>query len=387
MTVKNMNLLNVASLGIGNMVGAGIFALLGQVILSAGNDTYLAFVFAGVTALICGYSYSKLAELYPESGGIIDYFKHSFNKVFSIIFSFIYFFTLIVSIAMLSKSFGIYAVNLFQLSKNFVPIFSSGIILFLGFLNIYNSNIVGKMESVLVILKLSVLCVLICLSFIYFFDGYKVVDNKDLIDINFWQAVAFAFFAYAGFGVMSNTAGDLKNPRKTIPLAIFIAIFFVIFLYNGLAFVVINFVPEISLKQNLDTSIVQAANIFFSNAGFLIISLAGMLALSSGINALFYSSFKIIESMADYDEFPKIFNKKITSKINIGFLFILVITILSCIFVNFDIISKISSCAFLISYMAIFISHFLLRKKVSANIPLIFLGFISILFIMFKILF
>lgn len=65
---KNLDLLNVISLGIGSIVGAGIFALLGQVILLAGEKTYWAFIIAGTAAILSGYSYAKLAGRYPVSG-------------------------------------------------------------------------------------------------------------------------------------------------------------------------------------------------------------------------------------------------------------------------------------------------------------------------------
>ena len=74
-----LNLISVTALGIGSVVGAGIFALLGQVIMMAGDQTYYAFIIAGVAALFSGYSYSRLAAAYPDSGGLTDYFHIAFS--------------------------------------------------------------------------------------------------------------------------------------------------------------------------------------------------------------------------------------------------------------------------------------------------------------------
>ena len=102
---KNLNLLNVISLGLGSIIGAGIFALLGQVILLAGHQTYLTFIIAGVAAVFSGYSYAKLAGRYPQSGGLTDYFHIAFKTKFvSGSLSLIYMIASAISIAMLSKS-------------------------------------------------------------------------------------------------------------------------------------------------------------------------------------------------------------------------------------------------------------------------------------------
>ncbi len=104
-----LNLISVTALGIGSVVGAGIFALLGQVIMMAGDQTYYAFIIAGVAALFSGYSYSRLAAAYPDSGGLTDYFHIAFKKRWVVgTFSLIYMMTSAVSICMMAKSFGIY---------------------------------------------------------------------------------------------------------------------------------------------------------------------------------------------------------------------------------------------------------------------------------------
>ena len=71
----DMGLISVTAMGIGSVVGAGIFALLGEVILQAGNLSYYSFIIAGIAAMFSGYSYAKLSGKYPDSGGLTDYFK------------------------------------------------------------------------------------------------------------------------------------------------------------------------------------------------------------------------------------------------------------------------------------------------------------------------
>ena len=75
-----MNFWSVTALGIGSMVGAGIFALLGQAAFAAGSETYVAFILGGFIAILSGYSYAKLAACYPEAGGLASYFDHAFGS-------------------------------------------------------------------------------------------------------------------------------------------------------------------------------------------------------------------------------------------------------------------------------------------------------------------
>ena len=97
-----MNTWNVVSIGIGSMVGAGIFALLGQAILLVGKNAFISFILAGIISLLSGYSYAKLASRYPSSSGILEYYNKGFSsKVISGGFSLLYLFTLAISIYLL----------------------------------------------------------------------------------------------------------------------------------------------------------------------------------------------------------------------------------------------------------------------------------------------
>ncbi len=102
---KPLGLWNVVSIGIGAMVGAGIFALLGQAALLMEASTWVAFAFGGIVAMFSGYAYARLGASYPSNGGIIDFFRRGLgNGVFSLALSLLYLLTLAVSIAMVAAT-------------------------------------------------------------------------------------------------------------------------------------------------------------------------------------------------------------------------------------------------------------------------------------------
>lgn len=105
---KPLGLWNVVSIGIGAMVGAGIFALLGQAALLMEASTRVAFAFGGIVAMFSGYAYARLGASYPSNGGIIDFFRRGLgNGVFSLALSLLYLLTLAVSIAMVARALAL----------------------------------------------------------------------------------------------------------------------------------------------------------------------------------------------------------------------------------------------------------------------------------------
>ena len=160
---RSMNVWSVAAMGVGAMVGAGIFALLGVVSLVAGNETYISFLLGGVVACLSGYTYAKLDARYPDAGGLTAYFHQAFGTgKLSGTLSLTYLITIAVTIALVAKAFGAYAtaVALGNTSQLWINVFASAITIILVLLNIAGSGQVGKAEVVLVGIKLIILTVL-----------------------------------------------------------------------------------------------------------------------------------------------------------------------------------------------------------------------------------
>jgi amino acid transporter len=199
---KTMSVWSVSALGIGSMVGAGIFALLGQVALVAGAETYLAFVLGGVVATLSGYSYAKLAAHYSKAGGISDYFNQAFGTgPLAGALSLVYLLTLVVTLAMVAKTFGAYGVKLISPDS---PVWldaalASAIVIVLTLLNVAGSGAVGKAEILLVALKLSILTVLMLAGV----QSMHLAPNhlREHVHPGWFAVLAstgLSFFAYAG---------------------------------------------------------------------------------------------------------------------------------------------------------------------------------------------
>ena len=375
---KDLNLLNVISLGLGSIIGAGIFALLGQVILLAGHQTYLAFIIAGVAAVFSGYSYAKLAGRYPQSGGLTDYFHIAFKTKFvSGSLSLIYMIASAISIAMLSKSFGIYMVEFFKPAGSqlfYINLYAVGITVILAWLNTQTASDVGWVETFIVVVKLAILFIIIGSA--YYQPNLKIESLlvQHIKHLDFLRSIGITFFAYAGYGVITNAAANVKKPNHTMALAIYITLLIVMIVYLNLAYIVLNYTPVSDLLNDTETSIAIVANKLLGKFGYYFLYLAAILAFISGINATFFSMFRISQALGQFKVLPKIYTIPLTKNATYGNAFTTFLIILSIIFLDFSDIVNLSSAAFLLSYIGIFAANWNLRKETQSSSHIILFG-------------
>lgn len=381
----DMGLISVTAMGIGSVVGAGIFALLGEVILQAGNLSYYSFIIAGIAAMFSGYSYAKLSGKYPDSGGLTDYFKIAFkSRAVSGTFTLIYYITSFVSISMLAKSFGIYACKFLHdaaMEPVCVNYFASGIIIALAILNMMGADKVGNAETLMVAFKFFVLLSLIAGAFI------ELDVRSDKVDFMptptaFLGSIGITFFAYAGYGIITNAAADVKNPKFTIAAAIYLTIIIVALLYTSLAYIILKYIPEADLTANADTAITIVAEKLFGKWGYGIMFAAAIIAFISGISATYFSVFRISYALAEQKIMPKIYHKRFWEHGTYGNALSVAVLTLATIYFDFNSIVNLASGAYLVSYLAVFAASWVLRRETGASPVLILLGSALMVFIL-----
>jgi len=369
-----MGMWSVAALGIGTMVGAGIFALLGQVALASGKGVYAVFLFAGVIALLSGHSFAKLAARYPTAGGLVDYFDHAFpSKLLSGTLGLIYLVTLVVTVAMVAKAFGAYGGRLLfgdgvsLQARNGV---ASVAVVVLALVNSVGEGAVGRLESLLVAVKLSVLAVLMVAGIpsirSELLEAGAAPSTSQLA-----ASIGLAFFAYAGYGMMANAAASVRDPAKTIGRAIFLAIGVVVVLYVGLALVVLGNVTPIRLARFADTAMAEAAVPVLGPAGFVMVSVAALLSTASAINATLFSGLRISTGLAQAGQLPRWLGAQVWRGGTRGLIAATGAILLMTNLLDLSAVASVASATFLVSYVAVFVAHWRLRVETgSASIPI-----------------
>ena len=370
---KPLGLWNVVSIGIGAMVGAGIFALLGQAALLMEASTWVAFAFGGIVAMFSGYAYARLGASYPSNGGIIDFFRRGLgNGVFSLALSLLYLLTLAVSIAMVARAFGAYAVQ--------ILLYALGIIAVMTLFNSLSNHAVGRLEVILVGIKMMILLLLI-IAGVWSLQPAHISVSAPPSSGAFFSCIGITFLAYAGFGMMANAADKVKDPEVIMPRAFLVAIGVTTLLYISLALVLLSDVSALELEKYADTAVAQAASPLLGHVGYVIVVIATLLATASAINANLFAVFNIMDNMGSERELPKLMNKPLWRQSTWGNIIVVVLIMLMTAALNLGSLASVASATFLICYLAVFVVAIRLRHDIHASLPILIVGTLVMLLV------
>jgi len=376
-----MSLTAAVSMGVGAMVGAGIFALMGEAGVRAGNAVYISFIIAGLISLLSGYSYAKLGVRYPSSGGIVEYLVQGYGSGYITgVLSILLYFSVTVVMAMVAKAFGSYAAALCSTAapKLYVDIFASAVVVFLTVVNFAGSDMVGKIEKFIVIAKLSILAIFIGVGAALIKPELLSLHNHPVPLLGILGTVAICLLAYHGFGVITNTVEDMPDPAKTLPRALYGAIGLVIVVYVGAAFAVFGNLPLPDIVNAKDYAMAEAAKPIFGQAGFMIIAIAALMSSASSINANLYSTTNMTLLLAKDGELPEFEGRKIWQAGTGGLFTTAILVLLIANFLDLSRIASLGSIVYLIVYSAVHLGHWKsLTPQTAASKIVISLAFLT----------
>ena len=375
---KAFGVTSAVMLGIGSMVGAGIFIIIGQAGAIAGNIVWVSFIFGGIAALLSGYSLAKLSLRYPSRGGIVEFLVQCYGEgIFSGSFGVLFYFSGLVAIAAVAKSFGVYAATFMHgYSAFWTNIYAVGIVVLFGIINLIGASLVAKSENLIVIIKLTIL---VAFSIAALFNInptlLSVKDMPPFKDMLF--AIGLTFFAYQGFSVITNTVEDMQNPEKNMLKAMVIAILLVAILYVLVSLGVLGNLPLSEVIKTKDYALAEAAKPIFGEYGFKIIAATALLATASAINASLYATTEIGYTMAKEGNLPKIYEYNIYNS-NEGLIVSTLLIIPMIIFFNLSEITTVATLVVLIVQGFTHIGHLLKIKQTEANPFLIISAILAI---------
>jgi amino acid transporter len=379
---KKIGLKEAVAIGIGGMVGGGIFAVLGLAVSFAKGGTPVAFLFAGILALITSYSYVKLSSSYPDRGGTVKFINQGFGKsVFSGAINNLLWISYIIMLSLYASAFGSYAPNLFEITQNKTidfHVYASAIIVLATAINYYSIAVVGKIEYYAVAIKLIILIGFVGIG------AFGLIGNPNVIQlaIDQWETPIklFAggmviFVAYEGFELIANAAPNIKNPDKNIPRAYYYSVVFVILLYIIIALVTVGSLPFQNIADAQDYVLAEAARPMLGKAGFTIITIAALISTFSAINASLYGGSRVNYEIAEDDELPHHFMAKFWNH-PIGLMITAVVTLILVNVLKIDSISTAGSIGFLLIFGIVNFVCFKLSKEIGSTRLIPLAGFI-----------
>jgi len=373
MKEEKLTLKELIAMGVGGMVGGGIFSVLGLSVGLAGHAAPIAFLIGGIIAILTGYSYSKLGLQFRSDGGSFTYMEKSVkNQNLAAIGGWLLLVGYIGTLALYSYTFGVYGTAMAgntQYSSAIHHFLASFVILlFLG-INLYGIKAAGHTEVLIVITKLIILFLFAGMGLFFVKENYVLpVFNKSAS--NLIMGAALIFVAYEGFELIPNAVNEMKDPERNLPRSIMISILITVVVYLLVSFVAVGNLTPDKIAQYKEYALAEAAKPFLGKTGFVLISLGALLSTASAINATLFGTARLGMVMAQDKDLPKIFSFKERTK-NIPWVSLSVISILTLIFVNIadlTLISSFASSTFLLIFVFINFSAIKLHKQIGITI-------------------
>jgi amino acid transporter len=358
-------------LGIGSMIGAGIFALLGEAGAVAGAAVWLSFLIGGGVAMLLGYVCVKLGSRYPSSGGLITYLIVGFGRgrLVGVASWLGYIAAIVIVTAMVAVSFGSYATSLFvgqDASSWWNHLFITALILLMVGVNLVGTKIVAVAQSFIVSGVLVVFGVFIWVT-IFDVDWSKLSFSGYPAFSKVIASVALTFFAYLGFNVITFTAGDLKNPKRDLPRAMYGALSITTVVYVLIAIGVFGTLTVAQVIGYGETAIAEAARPALGDAGYTVMAVAALLSTAGATNGTLYASSNLTGMLAQEKLFPSVFGAGSRLGPKGGLVITGGLVLLVANLVDLSAIASVGSAVALMIFVLVGIAGYRRRKETGSN--------------------
>ena len=323
---RTLGLMDITMIGIGAMIGAGIFVLIGIAAGYAGPSLPIAFLLNGIVTTFTALSYAELGSSIPAAGGGFLWVKEGLGGTQGFLAGWMNWFAYIVACALYGLGFGRLATELWiitgvplplsehQLSLSFMLI----VVGLFAYINSRGASEAGLVGSIVTIAKVVILSIFIGFGVYAMFNNPNWTDNFSAGMLpngigGVFVAMGMTFIAFEGYEIIAQSGEEVKNPKHNIPRAIFYSLGAVIIIYILIGIVVIGAVtpPPGSevwqyLAQAKEVAIVRAAEQFIPMGGMLIL-ISGLASTMSALNATIYSSSRVSFAMGRERNLPSAF--------------------------------------------------------------------------------
>lgn len=308
-TKNSLSLTGAVAMGTGVMIGAGIFALTGQVAELAREWFPLAFLVAAVVAGFSAYSYVKMSNAYPSAGGIAMFLEKAYGKsVMTGASALLMYFSMVINESLVARTFGAYTLQLFDVDKD------SGLVAVLGvcllalafFVNILSNRFIQAFSFFTAFIKIAGITVFALGGlWVTGFSAESIsVTPKDFSAGGFLGAVALAILAYKGFTTITNSGGEIVNPHKNVGRAIIISIFLCLILYMLVTFAVGGSLSIVEIVEARDYALAEAARPAFGHYGLWFTVVFAIIATVSGVIASVFAVSRMLAMLTEMELVP-----------------------------------------------------------------------------------
>jgi len=381
-TKRSLSVRQAAFIGVGSMVGAGIFALLGAAGEVAGSAVWISFLLAGAVAALQGYSFAKLGARYPSSGGFLEYVIRGWGEGhFTGVIAWLLLAVNAIITAMVAVSFGSYASAAVADNDAWVTLFAVLVLVVMAGLNVLGSQAVARAQTLVVIVVIGILTVFSIATLanmnvdLLAFSGYPSI--RDIV-----SSVALTFFAFLGFGVITFTAKDLADPKRQLPKAVYVALGIATVVYVAVALGVYGTLTVDEVIASGGTALAVAAQPVLGAAGYWLMSVTALFATAGATNSGLYPATGLGEQMATVGQFPPVMGHRVGGRAPMGIVVTATAAIVLAIFLDLSAIASIGSAVALIVFTLVTYGHLRVRHETGAKAWLLILADLAIVVVL-----
>lgn len=356
---RKIGLFGLTASGVGMILGAGIYALIGKATGVAGNTVWMSFLLGALISSFTGLSYAELSSMIPKAAAEVSYAREAFEgNLAPFLIGWIIIFTEVVSISTVALGFGGYFDGLFGVPT---VLASLALIILLSILNFVGIEKSSKVNIVFTVIEVSGLLLIVALGIPFLGTVNYFEASQGLQGI--LKASTLIFFAYLGFEDIVNLAEETKNPERNIPKALILSVVITAILYVLVA------VAAVSLAdwQELGTStapLAYAASKSLGQSAFLTLSVIALFATANTVLILLIVASRMIYGIARDGSLPRSLSK--LSRRGTPWVAILIVMVLPCFFVligNIGFVAEITNFGTFITFALVNLSAIWLRYK------------------------
>ncbi len=366
---RKLSLAEVTAIGIGGMIGGGIFAVLGLAIAQAGHAVPVTLAIGGSLAPLTGLSYAHLGLAFHGDGGSFTYIEHAFGRpALAAVAGWVLVAGYVGTLALYATAFGAYGATLISGtgSHGFVSGSLAALVL-VGFLivNLGGAKSSGTTELIVVIIKLTILAAF-AIAGIWTVQADHFQPLFDRGALAPLTAAALIFVAYEGFELIPNAIDEMKNPRVNLKRALVIAIVATTAIYVIVAMVALGNLSPAQILHDQEYVLAVAARPTMGQFGFILIGIAALLSTASAINATLFGSARLAMVMASEHALPHVFSLR--SRVHpapwVALIALTAMALAFALAAPLEVISTFASATFLLIFFAINLSAWRLSRRV-----------------------
>jgi len=306
----SLSLGGTVAMGTGVMIGAGIFALTGQVAELAGKLFPLAFVVAAIVSAFSAYSYIKVSNKYPSAGGVAMILHKAYGQTtVTGAAALLMAFSMIINESLVARTFGTYTVQLFNVNSDsvLVPLLAVLLIVVAFIVNIAGNQVIGAVSKITSVIKVvGILVFSLVALWAVDFSLQSPATNLDTgpSASGFVAALALAILAYKGFTTITNSGGEVVDPKKNVGKAIVLSLLIclVVYLFVSIAVRSALSLPDIVAAK--DYALAEAARPVMGNAGVWFTVIIAIIATASGVLASVFAVSRMLAMLTDMKLIP-----------------------------------------------------------------------------------